>query len=70
LAALRVQVQARGQDDFQTFSGANLWDNGEFAVDNQPGEPNTTLYTRRTVQIIAHLEAAEAKAPWFIFLSF
>jgi hypothetical protein len=64
------KVQARGQDDSNTFSGANLWDNGEFAVDYQPGEHSTALYTRRTVQTIAHLEAAEAKAPWFIFLSF
>ena len=37
------KVHARGQDDFHTFSGANLWDNGEFAVDNQPGEHSTTL---------------------------
>jgi hypothetical protein len=64
------KVQARGQADSHTFTGSNLWDNGEFAIDNQPGEHSTSLYTRRTMQTIAHLEASESKAPWFVFLSY
>jgi len=63
------KVIARGQSDSHTFSGANLWDNGKFSVDNQAKVHTTELYTKRAVDMVEHLETSGSN-PWFVFLSF
>ena len=63
------QVIARGETGKSVYTGANLWDNDAFSMDNQLPTHTTELYTKKALQVVQHLEQA-GTTPWFLYLSF
>ena len=63
------QIIARGQSSSHSYTGANIWDNNAFSMDNKLTTHTTELYTQKAVEIVKQLEQA-GTTPWFMYLSF
>jgi arylsulfatase I/J len=55
----------------RTFSGVNIWEEGEVSPDNFVAKHSTDLYTDRAIKYVEELREVEGqKRPWFIYLAY